>query len=129
MTGRRDVGEPLVRPVKASPSHCPSRRPPRSVRFVGPPAARSGPPRTIESLAAAPSPAREPVKAVSIRGAAEGVLLADQLEQLGLELPCSGVSPLQREVGPSTVASGPGLGHARSCRPVEHRPPARVIAL
>ena len=143
VTGRRDVGEPLVRPVKASPSHCPSRRPPTfyassDLKFDRWPAGReigaavpgSGEPgeRTC-SLSAAPSPAREPVKAVSIRGAAEGVLLADQLEHLGVELPCSGVSPLQREVGPSTVASGPGLGHARSCRPVEHRPPARVIAI
>jgi hypothetical protein len=137
VTGRRDVGEPLVRPVKASPSHCPSRRPPTFCAFrwpagreVGAAVPGSGEPdeRTC-SLLAAPLPAREPVKAVSIRGAAEGVLLADQLEQLGLELPCSGVSPLQREVGPSTVASGPGLGHARSCRPVEHRPPARFIAV
>jgi hypothetical protein len=62
VTGLRgDVGEPLVRPVKSSPSHCPSRRPPRSVRF-GPPAARSGSSprlqragRTNESLAATPS--------------------------------------------------------------------------
>ena len=142
MTGRRDVGEPLVRPVKASPSHCPSRRPPtfyassdlRSDRWpagreVGAAVPGSEEPgeRTC-SLSAAPSPVREPVKAVSTRGAAEGVLHADQLEQLGLEPPCSGVSPLRREVGPSTVASGPGLGHARSCKPVEHRPPARVIA-
>ena len=143
VTGRRDVGEPLVRPVKASPSHCPSRRPPTfyassdlksdrwpAGREVGAAVPGSEEPgeRTC-SLSAAPSPTREPVKAVSTRGAAEGVLHADQLEQLGLEPPCSGVSPLRREVGPSTVASGPGLGHARSCKPVEHRPPARVIAV
>ena len=100
VTGRRDVGEPLVRPVKASPSHCPSRRPPTFCAFRWPagreigaavPGSKEPGERTC-SLSAAPSPAREPVKAVSIRGAAEGVLLADQLEQLGLELPCSGVT-------------------------------------
>ena len=46
-TGQRDVREPLVRPLRASPSHCPSRQPPVvRLRFIGPPAARSGsPPR------------------------------------------------------------------------------------
>ena len=114
VTGRRDVGEPLVRPVKASPSHCPSRRPPTfyassdlkfdrwpAGREVGAAVPSSGEPgeRTC-SLSAAPSPAREPVKAVSIRGAAEGVLLADQLEQLGLELLCSGCDPCTEKLAP-----------------------------
>jgi len=71
MTGQRDVREPLVRPVRASPSHCPSRRPPVvRLRFVGPPAARSGSSprlrragRTSESIAATPSSTRQPVKA------------------------------------------------------------------
>ena len=126
-----------VGPLRRSPPRCPSRGPPTFYAFrwpagreVGAAVPSSGEPgeRTC-SLSAAPSPAREPVKAFSTRGAAEGVLLADQVEQLGLELPCSGVSPLQREVGPATVTSGLGLSHARSRRPVDDRPPARFIAV
>ena len=120
MTGRRDVGEPLVRPVKASPSHCPSRRPPTfyassdlksdrwpAGREVGAAVPGSGEPgeRTC-SLSAAPSPAREPVKAVSIRGAAEGVLLADKFEHLGLELLGSGVTLRAKKLAPQQHRAG-----------------------
>ena len=67
------------------------------MRFIGPPAVStvgrevgaavpsSGEPaERVLSLSAAPSPSRPPVKAVSTRGAAEGTLLADQDEHLGL---------------------------------------------
>jgi hypothetical protein len=133
LTGRRDVGEPLVRPVKASPSHCPSRRPPRSVRF-GQPAARSGSSprlqragRTNESLAATPSSTRQPVKAYPS-------------ETLHLVV----TSPIRKSITASnfrarelpsapgswsrSTPSGVGLTHARGRKPVEDRPSARMIA-
>ena len=122
VTGRRDVGEPLVQPVRASPSHCPSRRPPtfyassdlRSDRWpagreVGAAVPGSEEPgeRTC-SLSAAPSPSRPPVKAVSTRGAAEGMLLADQNEHLGLEPPGLGCDPCAEKLAPQQSQAGQG---------------------
>ena len=137
VTGRRDVGEPLVRPVRASPSHCPSRRPPVVLlRFFGPPAARSGSSprlrragRTSESLAATPSGTRQPVKAYPSE-----TLRLVVTSPIGLSISVSNLRARELLLAPSprswslSAPSGLGLSHARGCKPVEDRPPARVIA-
>ena len=133
VTGRRSVGEPLVRPVKASPSHCPSRRPPRSVRF-GPPAARSGSSprlrragRTSESLAATPSSTRQPVKAYPSETLGLVVTLP-----IRMSISVSNLRARELLLAPRgwsrSAPSGLGLSHARGRKPVEDRPPARIIA-
>ena len=90
------------------------------MRFIGPPAVStvgrevgaavpsSGEPaERVLSLSAAPSPSRPPVKAVSTRGAAEvGMLLADQNEHLGLELPGSGVTLCTEKLAPQQSRAG-----------------------
>ena len=136
VTGRRDVREPLVRPVRASPSHCPSRRPPVVLlRFVGPPAARSGSSprfrragRTSESLAATPSSTRQPVKAYP----PETLRLVFSLP-IRMSISVSNLRARELLLAPRSwslsAPSGLGLSHARGRKPVEYRPPARVIAV
>ena len=135
VTGRRDVREPLVRPVRASPSHCPSRRPPVVLlRFVGPPAARSGSSprlrragRTSESLAATPSSTRQPVKAYPSETLHLVVALPIR-KSISVSYLWARELPFAPGGWPRSTPSGVGLTHARGCRPVEDRPPARIIA-
>ena len=115
VTGLQDPGEPLGWPVKAFPAPVSVSKTPTyfyafhwpAGREVGAAVPSSGEPgeRTC-SLSAAPSPSRPPVKAVSTRGAAEGTLLADQDEHLGLELPGSGVTLCTEKLPPQQSRAG-----------------------
>ena len=130
LTGRRSMGEPLVRPVKASPSHCPSRRavdPLRSVRF-GPPAARSGSSprlrgagRTSESLATTPSSTRQPVKACPSE-TLRLVIISPIRKIVSVSNFRARELPFAPGSWPLSTPSGLGLSHARGRKPVEDRP-------
>ena len=119
VTGQRDPGEPLSWPVKAFPAPVSVSKTPYVLcvshwpagREVGAAVPSSGEPaERVLSLSAAPSPSRPPVKAVkkavSTRGAAEGTLLADQDEHLGLILPGSGVTLCTEKLAPQQSRAG-----------------------
>ena len=135
-TGRRHTGKPLGRPVKALPILLPvSSTPCRSMRFIGSPAARLGSPprlrragRTSRCLAATPSSTRQPVKAYP----PETLRLVFSLP-IRMSISVSNLRARELLLAPRSwslsAPSGLGLSHARGCKPVEYRPPARVIAV
>ena len=135
-TGRRHTGKPLGRPVKALPILLPvSSTPCRSMRFIGSPAARLGSPprlrragRTSRCLAATPSSTRQPVKAYP----PETLRLVFSLP-IRMSISVSNLRARELLLAPRSwslsAPSGLGLSHARGRKPVEYRPPARVIAV
>jgi hypothetical protein len=135
VTGRRHTGRPLGPPVKAFPILLPvSLSPCRSLRFVGPPAASSGSPPRLRGAEQTSRCLRRPPHVLDrpSRPCPSETLRFEITSPIRMSISVSNFRarelPFAPRSWPLSAPSGLGLSHARGCKPVEDRPPTRIIA-